>query len=148
MNETESIWSNVLLNYYSFGSLLSFVTAILISGVFLFIDKKVSSTKHLAFGALLLGIFQFGYVFAAVLYHPFAAYHRWITVGLILPAILHIGQFVARYPENDFPKFNRMTMIVLWIVAVFSVGYFCYSTWNASVKYHFTAHHWDFNTET
>lgn len=147
MSETESIWSNILLNYYSFGSLLSFVTAILIAGVFLFIDKKVSSTKHLAFGALLLGIFQFGYVFAAVLYHPFAAYHRWITVGLILPAILHIGQFVARYPENDFPKFNRITMIVLWIVAVFSVGYFCYSTWDASVKYHFTAHHWDFNAE-
>ncbi|EMY77375.1 stage II sporulation protein E [Leptospira weilii serovar Ranarum str. ICFT] len=147
MDETGSVWSNVLLNYYSFGSLLSFLAAMLISGVFLFIDKKVSSTKHLAIGSFLLGIFQFGYVFAAVLYHPFAAYHRWITVGLILPAILHIGQFVARYPENDFPKFNRMTMIVLWVIAVISVGYFCFSTWNASVKYHFTAHHWDFNAE-
>ncbi|AOP32459.1 serine/threonine protein phosphatase [Leptospira tipperaryensis] len=147
MGETESIWNNVLLNYYSFGSLLSFLTSMLISGVFLFIDKKVSSTKHLAFGAFLLGIFQFGYVFAAVLYHPFAAYHRWITAGLILPAILHIGQFVARYPNNDNPKFNMVTTIVLWIAAIVSVGYFCFSTWNASVKYHFTAHHWDFNAE-
>ncbi|TGM08892.1 HAMP domain-containing protein [Leptospira barantonii] len=147
MGETGSIWNNILLNYYSFGSLLSFLTSMLISGVFLFIDKKVSSTKHLAFGAFLLGIFQFGYVFAAVLYHPFAAYHRWITAGLILPAILHIGQFVARYPENDFPRFNRITTIVLWIVAVLAVGYFCFSTWDASVKYHFTAHHWDFNAE-
>ncbi|RHX82318.1 serine/threonine protein phosphatase [Leptospira yasudae] len=147
MGETGSIWDNILLNYYSFGSLLSFLTAILISGVFLFIDKKVSSTKHLALGAFLLGVFQFGYVFAAVLYHPFAAYHRWITAGLILPAILHIGQFVARYPENDFPRFNFVTTIVLWVVAALSVGYFCFSTWNASVKYHFTAHHWDFNAE-
>ncbi|TGK16166.1 SpoIIE family protein phosphatase [Leptospira kmetyi] len=147
MGETGSIWDNILLNYYSFGSLLSFLTSMLISGVFLFIDKKVSSTKHLALGAFLLGIFQFGYVFAAVLYHPFAAYHRWITAGLILPAILHIGQFVARYPENDFPRFNRITTIVLWIVALLAVGYFCFSTWNASVKYHFTAHHWDFNAE-
>ncbi|PJZ56386.1 SpoIIE family protein phosphatase [Leptospira barantonii] len=147
MGETGSIWNNILLNYYSFGSLLSFLTSMLISGVFLFIDKKVSSTKHLAFGAFLLGIFQFGYVFAAVLYHPFAAYHRWITAGLILPAILHIGQFVARYPENDFPRFNKITTIVLWIVATLAVAYFCFSTWNASVKYHFTAHHWDFNAE-
>ncbi|TGL73552.1 SpoIIE family protein phosphatase [Leptospira yasudae] len=147
MGETGSIWDNILLNYYSFGSLLSFLTAILISGVFLFIDKKVSSTKHLALGAFLLGVFQFGYVFAAVLYHPFAAYHRWITAGLILPAILHIGQFVARYPENDFPRFNFVTTIVLWVAAALSVGYFCFSTWNASVKYHFTAHHWDFNAE-
>nr|PJZ93325.1 serine/threonine protein phosphatase [Leptospira ellisii] len=147
MGAYESIWNYILLNYYSFGSSLSFLTSMLISGVFLFIDKKVTSTRHLAFGTFLLGIFQFGYVLAAVLYHPFAAYHRWITAGLILPAILHIGQFVARYPENDSPRFNTATTIVLWIVAVFSDLYFFYSTWNAPVKYHFTAHYWDFNAE-
>ncbi|XDD50303.1 SpoIIE family protein phosphatase [Leptospira sp. WS92.C1] len=147
MGETGSIWNDILLNYYSFGSLLSFLTVMLTSGVFLFIDKKVSSTKHLALGAFLLGIFQFGYVFAAVLYHPFAVYHRWLTVGLILPAILHIGQFVARYPEDDAPRFNLVTTIVLWGVAILSVGYFCLSTYSAPIKYHFTAHHWDFNAE-
>ncbi|EKP13180.1 SpoIIE family protein phosphatase [Leptospira borgpetersenii] len=147
MDESGFVSNNVFLNYYSFGSLLLFLTSMLISGVFLFIDQKVSSTKHLAIGTFFLGIFQFGYVISTFLYHPFAAYHRWITVGFILPAILHIGQFIARYPENDFPKFNRITTIVLWSIALFSIGYFCFSTWNASVKYYFTAHRWDFNAE-
>ncbi|ULH28631.1 SpoIIE family protein phosphatase [Leptospira weilii] len=147
MGETGFVSNNVFLNYYSFGSLLLFLTSMLVSGVFLFIDRKVSSTKHLAIGIFFLGIFQFGYVIATFLYHPFAAYHRWITVGFILPAILHIGQFIARYPKNDFPKFNQITTIVLWLIALFSIGYFCFSTWNASVKYYFTAHRWDFNAE-
>ncbi|MDI7181353.1 SpoIIE family protein phosphatase [Leptospira santarosai] len=147
MGETEFVLNNVLLNYYSFGSLLLFLTSMLVSGVFLFINQKISSTKHLVIGAFFLGIFQFGYAIATFFYHPFAAYHRWITVAFILPAILHIGQFIARYPENDFPKFNQTTTIALWIIALFSIGCFWFSTWNASLKYYFTTHRWDFNTE-
>ncbi|EMM74591.1 hypothetical protein LEP1GSC038_4510 [Leptospira weilii str. 2006001855] len=50
MGETGFVSNNVFLNYYSFGSLLLFLTSMLVSGVFLFIDRKVSSTKHLAIG--------------------------------------------------------------------------------------------------
>lgn len=47
MGETEFVLNNVLLNYYSFGSLLLFLTSMLVSGVFLFINQKIIEHKTL-----------------------------------------------------------------------------------------------------
>lgn len=138
---------DLLLNYYSFGSLLAFLTVFLASLFFLFLKGRSSSTRHLALGALFLSFLWLGYFIAAIVYHPLAAYHRWMTVGFILPAILHLGQFLARYPQDTHPKVSRGLVIGMYIVAVIASIAFFYVTWNAPKKYHFTAHHWDFNAE-
>ncbi|PJZ71029.1 serine/threonine protein phosphatase [Leptospira perolatii] len=138
---------DILLNYYAFGSMLSFLACFLSSLFFLLLKGKSSSTKHLALGALYLSLFQSGYFIAAMLYHPYAAYHRWLTVGFIMPAILHLGQFIARYPEDTHPKFTRILMYSMWAVAICASLFFFYVSWNAPKKFHFTAHHWDFNAE-
>lgn len=44
--------NDVLLNYYSFGSLLSILAFLCTSLFFLFLKEKSSSTMHLALGAL------------------------------------------------------------------------------------------------
>ncbi|TGK07107.1 HAMP domain-containing protein [Leptospira semungkisensis] len=139
--------NDVLLNYYSFGSLLSILAFLFTSLFFLFVKEKTPSTFHLALGALFFSFFCTGYFFAAFLYHPNGAYHRWLTVGFILPALTHLGQFMSRYPQNAHPKFNRNLLIVLYSIMVIGVSYFFYITLNAPKKYHFTAHHWDFNVE-
>ncbi|TGK21172.1 HAMP domain-containing protein [Leptospira fluminis] len=138
---------DILLNYYSFGSLLAFLTVFLASLFFLFLKGRSSSTRHLALGALFLSFLWLGYFIAAMIYHPMAAYHRWMTVGFIFPAILHLGQFIARYPEDTNPKVSRSLLIGMYVVAIVATVLFFYTTWNAPKKYHFTAHHWDFNAE-
>ncbi|TGK11689.1 HAMP domain-containing protein [Leptospira fletcheri] len=138
---------DILLNYYSFGSLLAFLTVFLASLFFLFLKGRSSSTRHLALGALFLSFLWLGYFIAAMIYHPMAAYHRWMTVGFIFPAILHLGQFIARYPEDTNPKVSRSLLIGMYVVAIAATALFFYTTWNAPKKYHFTAHHWDFNAE-
>lgn len=138
---------DILLNYYSFGSLLAFLTVFLASLFFLFLKGRSSSTRHLALGALFLSFLWLGYFIAAMIYHPMAAYHRWMTVGFIFPAILHLGQFIARYPEDTNPKVSRSLLIGMYVIAIVATVLFFYTTWNAPKKYHFTAHHWDFNAE-
>ncbi|TGK38089.1 SpoIIE family protein phosphatase [Leptospira andrefontaineae] len=146
--EISSILQNdVLLNYYSFGSLLSILAFLCTSLFFLFLKEKSSSTMHLALGALFFSFFCSGYFFAAFLYNPIAAYHRWLTVGFILPALIHLGQFLARYPGHANPKMNRNLTIGMYTVAAIGISYFYYVTLSSPRKYHFTAHHWDFNAE-
>ncbi|PJZ66949.1 serine/threonine protein phosphatase [Leptospira wolffii] len=139
--------SDILLNYYSFGSLLAVLAFLFTSLFFLFLREKSSSTMHLALGSLFFAFFCTGYFFAAFFYHPNAAYHRWLTVGFILPALMHLGQFMSRYPQNAHPKLNRNLLIGQYSVMAIGVSYFFYVTYNAPKKYHFTAHHWDFNAE-
>lgn len=139
--------SDILLNYYSFGSLLAVLAFLFTSLFFLFLKEKSASTTHLALGSLFFAFFCTGYVFAALFYHPNAAYHRWLTVGFILPALIHLGQFMSRYPQNAYPKLNRNLLVGQYSVMAVGVSYFFYVTFNAPKKYHFTAHHWDFNAE-
>ncbi|PJE03776.1 MAG: serine/threonine protein phosphatase [Leptospira sp.] len=138
---------NILFNYFSFGSLLVSIIILLIGTFFLSLKDKTKSTFHLGIACILLGIFNFGYFLGAFLYHPIGAYHRWITGGLILPAIIHFGQFLLRWPNNENKRRALTLLIVEYAITTIVLILFVYSTLNSEYKYHFTAHHWDFNAE-
>lgn len=136
-----------LFNYYSFGSLLVFIVSLLLGIFFLSLKDKTTSTLHFGIGFILIAIFQLGYFLAAFIYHPIAAYHRWLTGGFILPAILHFGQFMIRWPGNENRKLANILLYGQWFIALLAVSSFVYFTAISDKKYHFTAHHWDFNAE-
>ncbi len=147
MNVSELSAESFLFNYYSFGSLLVLIVTFLLSVFFLSLKDKTTSTYHLGIGCLLLTFFQMGYFLAAFIYHPIASYHRWFTGGFILPAILHFGQFLIRWPNNENRKIANSLLFVQWILVAIAVSVFVYYTAISEKKYHFTAHHWDFNAE-
>ncbi|TGL60296.1 HAMP domain-containing protein [Leptospira ognonensis] len=147
MSEHTLSIQHILTNYYTFGSLIVTVLIGLLSIFFLTLKDKTASTKHLGLGCLFLALFQFGYLLGAFYYHPIAAYHRWLTGGLILFAIIHLGQFSFRFPDNEGKKIADIILYVTYALATIVVIWFFYQTGISEKKYHFTAHHWDFNAE-
>ncbi len=138
---------HILTNYYTFGSLIVTVLIGILSIFFLTLKDKTPATKHLGLACFYLSLFQLGYFLAAFYYHPIAAYHRWLTGGLILFGIIHFGQFFFRFPENTDKKVADILLYALTAIALIVVAWFLFQTANSEKKYHFTAHHWDFNAE-
>jgi len=137
----------ILFNFFSFGTLLVTIFTFALAYFFLTLSNKSESTFHLGIGFLFLAFFNTGYFVAAFCYHPIAAYHRWITGGFVLPALLHFGQFFFKYPIDSNPKLSNRVMKAMWIVAIIADVIFIAGTWNADRKFHFTGHYWDFDAE-
>jgi len=138
---------NILVNYYTFGSLLVTVLIGILSAFFLTLKDKTRATYHLGLACSFLTLFQLGYFLGAFYYHPIAAFHRWFTSGFILFGILHFGQFFYRFPEDERTRFTTNLSRILYAIGLVTVIWFYSQTYNAPKKYHFTAHHWDFNAE-
>ena len=143
----EPITKYILFNFFSFGTLLVTIFTFAFAYFFLTLKNKSDSTFHLGIGFLFLAFFNSGYFFAAFCYHPIAAYHRWITGGFILPALLHFGQFFLKYPRDTNPKYSSIILKSMWAIAVIADIIFIAGTWNADRKFHFTGHYWDFDAE-
>lgn len=147
MSESTISIQHILTNYYTFGSLIVTVLLAVLSTFFFSLKDKTASTKHLALACTFLCLFQLGYLIGAFYYHPIAAYHRWLTGGLILFGITHFGQFFFRFPEDEDPKTANIIMYIMYAIAIVVVGWFLINVSSGEKKYHFTAHHWDFNSE-
>ncbi|AOP32457.1 serine/threonine protein phosphatase [Leptospira tipperaryensis] len=135
----------ILFNYYSFGSLLVTFTTFFLAVFFISLRRKTVATYHLGIAFFIFGFFEIGYFLAAFYYHPIAAYHRWLTGCLILPAVTHFTQFFIRYPSNYNKKLGTWVMISQHILSFILACIFIYLTYISEKIYHFTAHHWDFN---
>ncbi|TGL78492.1 SpoIIE family protein phosphatase [Leptospira yasudae] len=135
----------ILFNYYSFGSLLVTITTFFLAAFFISLKRKTVATYHLGIAFLVFGLFEIGYFMAAFYYHPIAAYHRWMTGCLILPAVTHFTQFFIRYPGNVNKKIGFWVMIFEHVLGLIVACFFIYLTFISEKIYHFTAHHWDFN---
>ena len=137
----------ILFNFFSFGTLLVTIFTFAFAYFFLTLPNKSDSTFHLGIAFLFLAFFNTGYFVAAFCYHPIAAYHRWITGGFVLPAILHFGQFFFKYPKDTNPKLSGRVLKIMWAVAILVDIIFIAGTWSANRKFHFTGHYWDFDAE-
>lgn len=137
----------ILFNFFSFGTLLVTIFTFAFAYFFLTLPNKSDSTFHLGIAFFFLAIFNTGYFLAASCYHPIAAYHRWLTGGFVLPALLHFGQFFFKYPRDTNPKISSRVLKAMWAVAIIVDIIFIAGTWNADRKFHFTGHYWDFDAE-
>jgi hypothetical protein len=79
-----SVYDSIYFNYLSFGTLLSFIFTFLLGIYLVTLPGKSKSTLHLGIGFFFMGLFNLSYVMAAMIYQPFAAFHRWASVGFIL----------------------------------------------------------------
>ncbi|WP_167481403.1 SpoIIE family protein phosphatase [Leptospira kemamanensis] len=146
MESTLSV-DHILTNYYTFGSLIVTVLLAVLSTFFFSLKDKTVATKHMALACLFLALFQFGYLLGAFYYHPIASYHRWITGGIIIFGIIHFGQYFFRFPDNRDSKAANIIQAIFYAIAIVVVLWFLVSVSQGERKYHFTAHHWDFNSE-
>lgn len=141
------IFEKIYFNFFSISALITSVFHLLIV-IFLFsIPEKSKSTLHLGIGLFYLVIFNFAYFIASSLYHPFAAYHRWITVGIILLANTHMHLFMLNYSEEANPKIARIFFLFGYAVSFILTAVFFYVTLHSQKVYHFDAHYWDFSAD-
>jgi PAS domain S-box-containing protein len=94
-----------------------------------------------------LAIFNFAYFIAASVYHPFGAYHRWLTVGVILLAESHANIFLLNYPEDANPKTVKALLFFQYVISFIVMVVFCYVTLHSQKIYHFDGHYWDFSAD-
>jgi HAMP domain-containing protein len=147
MEILDKISSHIYFNFYSFGTLLVSIFTFLLAGFYLTLPNKSRSTLHLGIAFFLLFLFTTGYFFAAAFYVKEAAFHRWITGGAILPAIIHFGQFFFHYERNTHPRVAKAFLLVQWGIAILLILYFFSVTYSSPKKFHFTGHYWDFDAE-
>ncbi|MDH5717874.1 MAG: SpoIIE family protein phosphatase [Spirochaetia bacterium] len=142
-----SLFENFYLNYYSIGALIPFIFTIAIGLFLIRLPEKKESTLFFGKGFFLLGIFNFGYVIAASFYHPFAAYHRWITVATILPLLLYFGQFFFYFRDCVHKKTAKIFYYVKWTISIIVTIVFIIYTFSSEKIFHPYAQHWDFNAD-
>ncbi len=135
-------------NFFTIGGLIPTIFTFLTSlYLFLLIKKPSRSTIVLGFVFLTLFIFNSGYLITAAFYDTIGAFHRWFTVGIILPAEVFIVYFFYVYPHKKAKVVSRILFILMMTIAFFVGVYFIYATWNADKYYHFDGHYWDFDAD-
>lgn len=147
MEKFKIIVDNIYFNFLGFGSLLATIFTLLASLFFLTLKNRSKSTTRLGLLFLTMGLFNFCYVISSVWYHPYAAFHRWGTVALILPVIIFGAQWGLYFPRENNRKFRKFLLYTQWTVSIVLSLSFFYVTFNAPKKFHFTGHYWDFNAE-
>lgn len=138
---------NIFYNFYSFANLLACVFTLLAGLFLLTLKHKSKSTIALGLAFLLLSPFNLTYFVAHSLYHPIASYHRWFTVLLILPPLIHFCQWCFKYPENSHPRLSRAVLLVQYAVAALCTGAFVYITLNSRQNFIMNGQLWDFDAD-
>ncbi|HMU83212.1 MAG TPA: SpoIIE family protein phosphatase [Leptospiraceae bacterium] len=138
---------SIYLNYFAIGAIICFIFNFICGAFLLALPHKTKSTTHMGIGLMFMSFFVFGYVISQSFYSDIAAYHRWVTVGFVLPAIVHFVQWLLRFPENNKPGLTRWTGVAMWALSLGALALFMYASVGADRKFHFSAHYWDFDLE-
>ena len=137
----------IYLNTFSIGSLIA-VTFFIVTSVFLLsLKQKSRATLHLGLAFAFLAVFNFGYLICASVYHPLAAFHRWITVTCILLAEIHGNLFYLSYPEVNYPRFTRWYGRIAYVLMGACIIVFFAVTVRAERVFLYHGHYWDFNAD-
>lgn len=109
--------------------------------------EKSPATKHIGIAFTIMGIFNIGYLVSSSVYHPAAAYHRWLTVLTILLAENHFNYFFFLFPDTKRPLVGRIFLYVSYAVTITATLVFCAATFNADTVFQFAGHYYDFDAE-
>ena len=134
----------VYFNFFTIGALIPVVFHLLVTFFFFSIPEKSRATWHLCIAYFLLTLFNLAYVIASSTYHPLAAYHRWLTVGVIMLAETHYTLFFFNYPEPGSRRNERRLLISHYLISILATAVFIWMTLHSETVYHFDGHYWDF----
>lgn len=136
-----------LLNSFSIGSLIAVLFFLATSLFLLTTKKRKPATTQLGIAYGYMGLFNIGYFISATIYHPLAAYHRWITVLMILLAEAHFIIFYFYYPSERRVKVAKFLLRFFYVIDIALFAVFAAITIQSNKVYHFIAHYWDFNAD-
>ncbi|MCR9142546.1 MAG: SpoIIE family protein phosphatase [bacterium] len=139
--------SNIYFNFFSFANLLAFVFTFFLGVFMVTLPNRSKSTNQLGFAFLSLSPFNLAFVFAHSYYGPEAAYHRWVTVGMILVPFIHFAQWVLKYPQNDYKRTGWVFAGIQYFILFVAFALFLIITQTSGVVFSFTGHHWDFRAD-
>jgi len=141
------IINTTYFTFFSIGSLIPVIFHLLITFFFFTIPGKSRATFHIAMGYLFMTLFNFAYVISSSLYHPSAAYHRWLTVGVIILGETHFNMFMLHFGGFRYVRFARAFLAAQYLVSLVITALFCRYTLHASKVFHFDGHYWDFDAD-
>ena len=141
------IGDSIYFNFFSIGALIPVVFHLLVTLFFFSIPEKSRATYHLGYAYLFATLLNFAYVIAASHYHPAAAYHRWLSVGVIMLAQTHFTLFIYNYPKPGSLKIEHRLWACQYFVSFAITAAFIYVTLQSASIYHFDGHYWDFDAD-
>lgn len=138
---------NLFFNFFALGALLPSAFMFFFAGFFIMIKNKSQATKNLAAGYSVLTFFFFAYFITALIYEPWAAYHRWVTVPTVLAGIVQIIIIGLTYHKSVNKRFVKIVMVTGYVMAAVLTILFYIESLKSDIIYHFDGHYYDFNEE-
>lgn len=142
-----ALLDHLYFNFFTIGAFIPFVFGAYLGISFLLIKNKSRATLHVGLLLVMISIFYFGYFISSTLYHPLAAYHRWITAGIILPGLAHMTLFFFYFPDEKYHARAKKLLFVLYAVSAVILLTFIIISLNSAKIFHFDGHYWDFDAE-
>jgi serine phosphatase RsbU (regulator of sigma subunit) len=144
---TFDIVNSIYHNFFSVCALIPAAFMLSLGIILLNVPHKSKATFHLALTYIMLTIFYSGYVIAAMVYHPVAAYHRWVTAGFVTLSEIHFIMAFFYLPDEKNPGLVRLLGAVLYGISLVSWAAFIFVTYHARKIYNFDGHYWDFDAD-
>ncbi len=139
--------NSIYLHSFSIGALIGVVFFAIMSIFLLTVKNKSRATLHLGLAYGIMSVFNFGYAISSSLYHPLAAYHRWITVFTVLLGLTHCVLFIFNFPVERSRRATNIFLAILYFIAAGVTAVFIMTTFQSDIIYHFRAHYWDFDAD-
>ncbi len=135
----------IQLNFHAISSSTATAFTLFASLFFLIsVPRRSAASLHLGLGLMFIGIANIAYIITSTVYHPLAAYHRYLTVSFVPLATIHFGHFFWNFPNNPNRKISRAVLGVQWLATLALTGAFVLSTVQGDRWFRFSAHYWDF----
>lgn len=136
------------LTQLSTGSLIAAIFSITFALFFIIGRNRSKATKNMGIAFALLALFHFALFAAFSLYHPYAAYHRCITVISVMFTQIHIILFVIQYPDNRNLTVSNYIRISLYIISFVISLFYIFQSFHSPKAFTFDGHFWDIDNKT
>lgn len=136
---------DIYLNYFTIGNLIAGLFMVFSATFLLTLRGKTRATWHMGMGFVCMGTFVLAYAVAQGWYNPLSAFHRWITVAFVLPAIVEFLHWAFLYKEDSSRRLRLGAIMPLWGIALITFGVWVFVSYRAEIKFNFSGHYWDFN---
>lgn len=143
MNLTEHIY----FNFFTIGALIPSIFVIVLGFFFITIKNKSKASLHFGIAFIISSFFYIAYSVSSAIYHPFAAYHRWITVASILFLLFHFSFVIFSFPDVRCPRFRKIYSSIVYLLSIILVMFFFYESYHSEKVFQFSGHYWDFDAD-
>ena len=118
----------VYFDFFAIGALIPVLFLAVLAYFFITIRNKSKASLQFAIAFTISIAFYFAYVITSAIYHPLAAYHRWLTAATIIIANLHFAMAVLAFPDDRYPRFTKIYLALGYLISIIITAYFFYQS--------------------